>query len=90
MQSSKRIKKVVVRLTEEEDREVNLICTEENITKSNYIRQRVLSKNTGSDIIKYICPICTTITKLVEKYDINETDRNELGEEMEQLWQHLR
>ena len=49
-----------------------------------------LEKQGGAATLPILCNMCSRVNKIMEKYDITETDRKYLNKEMEEVWKQLK
>ncbi len=89
MSKSKRIE---IRLSDNEFKEIQLLSKRANISKSDYIRKTLFNTNTfiidKKGIATSIIKMQTAVNRIIQ-LGTNEEDINTLTKEMELLWQYL-
>lgn len=88
--TSTRGKKLSIRLTEEDYNKLSDEAKNNNISISEYGRQKLngTAQNTGGLI--QICKYSTALNKIISKYSIAQEDKDFLSKETRLIWQYLK
>lgn len=85
-----RTHRITIRLTDEEYRRAVSEAEKNNITISAYIRQGKNNKTQSQNTVCQICRLFTLITKIVGKYEIAESDKENIKREVHDIWGQLK
>lgn len=81
--------KVSIRMDKELIKRVENESVKAGVDKSEYIRQAIKEKVEQENSILYIeklCKISTMYNRIIDKYAVSESEKNEMKEELETLW----
>lgn len=81
--------KVSIRMDKELIKRVENESIKAGVDKSEYIRQAIKEKVEQENSILYIeklCKISTMYNRIIDKYAVSESEKNEMKEELETLW----
>lgn len=81
--------KVSIRMDKELIKRVENESIKAGVDKSEYIRQAIKEKVEQENSILYIkklCKISTMYNRIIDKYAVSESEKNEMKEELDTLW----
>lgn len=81
--------KVSIRMDEELIKRVEAESIKAGVDKSEYIRQAIEERVEQENSILYIeglCNVSTLYNRIVDKYAVSESEKNEIKEELRKLW----
>ena len=83
--------KITVRLNEIEYNNLISMANQSNISKSQYMRQALQDKIYGEDTnyVEALCHLSTVCTKILNKYELEAEEREELMRGVEYAWEQL-
>lgn len=87
---STRSKKLTIRLTEEDYDKLSNEAKNNNISISEYSRQKLNSTIQNTRILIQICEYSTALNNIISKYCITQEDKDFLSQEARLIWQHLK
>lgn len=82
-------RKITIRVSEELYDKLSNEAMRKNINISECIRQKLNSNDQNTEIIAPMCSLLTSINRLFYRYDIAQEDKEQIDQEVREVWRHL-